>query len=235
MEKDRSLHRSDIGGLLPIPDPTDLTTKALMREVGALRDLVFQRLDAMDKAVELFDANLTRVPTEVDKQIANLRELIFARFDVDHSHIERNRQLGIERFQAIDQRFEERDTRIELTTHAAKEALEAALHAAEKAVNKQNEAFAAAIDKSEASSAKQIEQLQDFLTSSNTATNAKIDDQKERILRLEGEGRGKHAAVEERQSQTTGVVQFIGVIISMILSVTAIASVIVTAMTRVAR
>ncbi len=60
---------------IPIPDPSVLTSDRLRREIDALREVVYTRLDAIDKATNLFQENLTRVPTDTDKQIQHLKEL----------------------------------------------------------------------------------------------------------------------------------------------------------------
>jgi hypothetical protein len=59
----------------PIPDPTTLTTNQLNAAILALKELVVTRLDGMDKAMSLFNENITRVPTDTDKQIQHLKEL----------------------------------------------------------------------------------------------------------------------------------------------------------------
>src|SRR6185503_2831523 len=79
----------------PIPDPTVLTTQQLQREVAALKEIIFTRLDANDKAVQLLHEDVTRVPTDTDKQIAHLKEL--------HE----------EKFDSIDQQIKERDARMD--------------------------------------------------------------------------------------------------------------------------
>lgn len=63
------------GNSRPVPDPTLLTTQQLLREMGNLKEVIFTRLDGMDRAILLFQENLTRVPTDTDKQIARLQEL----------------------------------------------------------------------------------------------------------------------------------------------------------------
>ena len=63
------------GDVRPVPDPTLLTTMALTREVAALKELLEARIEALGKAQALFETNLTRLPTEVDKQIGQLKEL----------------------------------------------------------------------------------------------------------------------------------------------------------------
>jgi cobalamin biosynthesis Mg chelatase CobN len=56
-------------------DPSSLTMAQIFREIGSLKELVFTRLDAMDLAMRIFNENITRGPTDVDKQISNLRTL----------------------------------------------------------------------------------------------------------------------------------------------------------------
>lgn len=161
MTMDRPPDRSEI-------DPTALTTQAILREVTALRDIVFTRFEAMDKAMALFSDNLTRVPTDTDKQVGNLKEL--------HQ----------EKFDSIQVQFSERDVRVEQTAKDTKVAVDAALQAAEKAVEKQNEAFSLSINKSEAATLKQIDGQAALIQSATSALNDKIDDIKERLTRIEG-------------------------------------------------
>jgi len=58
----------------PVPDPTARTVEALAREIAGLKEVVFTRLDAMDRAQDLFREDLVRVPTATDKAVSNLRE-----------------------------------------------------------------------------------------------------------------------------------------------------------------
>src|SRR6478672_11107389 len=80
---------------VPVPDPTTLTTAALLREIASLKEIVFTRLDAMDRAMMVFSDAITRAPTDVDKQIAHLKEL--------HQ----------EKFESIVKQFSERDARMD--------------------------------------------------------------------------------------------------------------------------
>ncbi len=115
------------GSYVPIPDPTVLTTQQLQREIAASRDLVevriegirevFEtRLEAMDKAVQLF-------APEASDMFRQLREL--------HG----------ERFASIEKQFIGWDARISEATAASQKAIDAALQAAEKAVGKMESAF----------------------------------------------------------------------------------------------
>src|SRR5271163_46358 len=98
----------------PVPDPTLLTTQQLLRELSTLRELIFTRLDAMDRATSLLSETVNRTPTVVQTEISHVREL-----------------TG-ERFTAIDQQFRERDIRTEKADKASKEALDAALLSAKE-------------------------------------------------------------------------------------------------------
>ncbi len=82
----------------------------------------------------MFNANITRVPTDTDKQIQHLKELVVAL-------IEERDKLVAEKFNGISTQFKERDVRVEQTARDTKVAVDAALQAAEKAVIKQNEQF----------------------------------------------------------------------------------------------
>jgi cobalamin biosynthesis Mg chelatase CobN len=64
-----------------IQDPTSLTMAQIFREISSLKELVFTRMDAMDLAMRIFNENITRVPTDVDKQISNLRTLHDAKIE----------------------------------------------------------------------------------------------------------------------------------------------------------
>ena len=112
----------------PVPDPTLLTTQQLLREMASLRELVFTRLDGMDRATELLSETVNRTPTVIQTEIKHVRE------------------LENERFAGVAQQFQERDTRSEQAGKAAKDALDAALAAAAKAAEKTEQNFTKQID-----------------------------------------------------------------------------------------
>src|SRR5579859_5246367 len=123
--------------LRPVPDPTVLTTQQLQREIGTSRELVealasgmqrvFEtRLDAMDKAIQLLQAETDRAPARIVQVVDHLRSV--------HD----------EKFRSIDKQFLERDTRTEQTSRDSKVAVDAALQAAKEAVGEQNKSNALA-------------------------------------------------------------------------------------------
>lgn len=155
-------------------DPTSLTTAALMREVAGLKELVGTRLDAMDKAIALLQAQADRSPSidVVDKSVKHLDDLI------------------IEKFLGVEKQFVERDKRTEQLSLADKTAIAAALSAQKEAVVAQNESNTKASDKMEMSFSKLIEQTQALLTAQKAASDDKIDDLKGRLMLIEGSSKG---------------------------------------------
>jgi hypothetical protein len=191
---------------IPVPDPTVLTTQALTREIEHLKELFNQRVTAMDKAMDLFNANITRVPTDTDKQISHLERLMTERFaTVD------------EKFRSVYAQFMDRDSRVEQTARDTKVAVDAALQAAEKAVGKQNESFSLSIAKSETATTKQIDQQGIIISTSTAALNDKIEDMKARLTLIEGQAVGKR----DVSSSTTN---WLGVIVGGLLAVAALIS-----------
>lgn len=160
-------------GSTPVPDPTLLTTQALVREIAALREVLeakidgernvlATKIDGMAKAVELLQVISDRQPQDVDKKVTNLRIL--------HE----------EKFHSIDVQFHERDVRVEQTAKDTKTAVDAALAAQEKSAGKQADSFALSIGKSENATTKQIDALDE-----------KINDMKDRLMRIEGVKTGR--------------------------------------------
>lgn len=174
----------------PEPDPSVLTTAALLREVASLKELVFTRIDAIDKAITVAHDDLVRVPTEVQKTVGNLRDLHDQRFEAVEKELEYRTTLYNEKFASVQTQFRERDTRVEQTAKDNKVAVDAALSAAKEAFGEQNKSSALAIAKSETSIAKQIDSLVALITTATKALDDKITDAKDRLTRLEGKGEG---------------------------------------------
>jgi len=159
--------------------------------VGAEYRTITARLDAMDRAMALFQDNITRVPTDTDKQIKQLRDLVYETFKVVN-----------ERFSSIDLRFTERDTRFNEVAKLNGTAVDAAFHAAREAVTK-----------SEGSVAKQVDQLNVLLSRSSEAVESKISDIKDRITAMENRSIGQ---VENRNTGRSDQLQWVGLIALLI-------------------
>lgn len=176
---------------VPIPDPTILTTVQLNREIAALKEVVFTRLDGMDKALNLVNDVALRVPSAVDSAISHLRDL--------HE----------EKFKSIALQFSERDTRSEQGSRDSKVAVDAALQAAKEAFVEQNKSSALAIAKSESATMKQIDQLGAMIQTTYSGTNDKIDDIKSRLTLIEGKGFGVVATNLGHQTSSSFVVALV--------------------------
>jgi len=171
---------------IPIPDPTLLTTEQLRRELGSLRELVETRLAGMDKATILLSNGVTRVPTEIDKQISHLKEFFLERFGT----VQEKFGTVQEKFTSVQKQFEERDVRTVAAATAATTAVNAALQAQKEAAGAQNDSLSASIAKSEAATIKQIEGINDLLAANAASLGDKIVTVSARLDRGEGASTG---------------------------------------------
>jgi hypothetical protein len=197
------------GQWVPVPDPTVLTTEALLREISNLREILSARMDAMDVATELRIAELLKVPHETQKLIDHL-------FD-----------LHEEKFRSVAVQFVERDVRTDQANRAAKEALDAALLAAKELIGATNLANAAKQDKSEDNFTKQIDQLTTLITTNQSATDARITELKERIDRGAGGSEGAQFQRVETRQQNAAVYALIGLGFSALVIVVAVIGVVI--------
>jgi hypothetical protein len=165
------------------PDPSFLTTQQLAREISGLRELLEARLNAIDKATSLFEGNLTRVPTEVDKAVATLQALHEAKFSEVSTTI---RGLNV----LIDEKFLLRDKGVKETADLTSTALQAALAAAEKSAQKTSDSFIVSASKTEATFTKIQDAQAAAVSALSSALNDKMQDQKERITAIEARSGG---------------------------------------------
>ncbi len=157
----------------------DRTIVGLSENISAKFEAIGVRLNAMDKAVTVFHDDFTRVPTQVDRAIKDLRQLM-------ESKIDKVVEVTVERFARVDVLFVEGDKRTQQLSTANALALAAALQAAKEAVAEQNRSNTTAIAKSESAVGEQIPQLQVSFQTVNQGANEKIDDIKSRLYRGEG-------------------------------------------------
>lgn len=158
----------------PIPDPTELTTAQLYREIAALTRIMETRMEGYDKAIELLQAFADRMPTTAMVQ-ASLDGL---------------KAVMEERFISTKMQFEQRDV-----------AVAAALQAAKEAVLEQNRSSATAISKSELATQKQIDTQSSLISTATGALRDQIDDLKARLIRVEeGSTVQKETKTDNRQN-----------------------------------
>lgn len=194
-------------GNRPIPDPTAQTSDAIDRAVSSLRELLEARISretepikatiaAMDKAIIVFADNLTRVPTDVDKQVGNLKEFMLEKFNAEQQHF----RTVDEKFHGVETQFIERDVRVKESATATATAVAAALQAAKEAVGEQNKSFTLSIDKSEKATGEQINQQRVLFETTTKGLNDKISDLQERLARIDALGLGRREAVGDSRA-----------------------------------
>ena len=103
---------------IPIPDPSAVTVTMIAREVLTLRELIGERLDGMDKAIEIVAQSAARIPSAAQIDINNLRELMN------------------EKFSGLNHRFTEGQKRNDLQAIEYKDNIKTAFDAADKAIIK---------------------------------------------------------------------------------------------------
>jgi len=170
--------------------------------------IIVARLDAMQKAQDLFQADLTRVPTTVDRQIVGLRELLVARIEsidkdmletrkalearegivarqIDHAQamsfgkVEELLSVTTEKFLGVAAQFAERDTRTDQRAGDTKLAVDAAFAAAKEATAKIEAGFT-----------KQIDGMSAIIDTKTNNLSGGIGDLKERLTALEARTAG---------------------------------------------
>lgn len=178
------------------------TMAAMQEAVKNLREIfaadikgLETRLAAIDKATELFTENLSRVPTDTDKQVGHLKELHDERFASVAKEL-------VALSDGIAKQFAERDVRTDAAAIGTAKAVDAALQAQKEAAGSTNDANKEAIAKSEANTTKLIDGINTLLASNVKATDEKINDLKGRLDRGEGITRGGQEQRTEKRADT---------------------------------
>ncbi len=153
---------------IPVPDPTVLTTQQLERGLQAERDYLearlatlVQRLDSMDLANEVLNETVTRVPTDMQREVGHMRELL---------------QASIE---GIERRLADNDLRFDHALRAQKEL-----------TTQRNKSNTTAIDKSESSIERSMEKLSELFRSGINGISSQVADLKGRVTAIEASKTG---------------------------------------------
>ena len=146
---------------IPSPDPSDLTVNMILREIASVRSLLETRVAAVEKASDVFRENLTRVPTDVDKAIERVREIVTLQVKNLEMEIESLEHRYSERFNEVQlrdqQRFDSSSVALAAASVAAEKAIAAALSAADRSVQSALQAAGASVSKSDQSTEKRFE------------------------------------------------------------------------------
>lgn len=199
---------------IPIPDPSLITSRAILETKAELRkefadalasraelsavlaaanhEKSLLRIAAVEKEHTTFKEDLQRVPTQLDREIARLQVL----FD--------------EKLRSLDVKMDLIASATDKQRLNAEDAIQAAFLAAEKVSNSQRSAFESQISKSESSFTKEIDSLKALLTATRDAITADVANLKGRIDRGEGGHTGAREAVSDRQANSGVIIGFIG-------------------------
>jgi hypothetical protein len=204
-----------------------MTTRALLREVAMLRELMESRINSQKEVVE------TRL-TAMDKAVVLLQTSTELQRTVILSQVEQLKDLHGEKFQGVQRQFTERDERTKSTAELNQKAIDAALQAAKELVGVQAKSNEQTNAKTESMLVKQVEGIIDLIKTNALSTSDKIeanaksandrnDGMKERIAMMES----RQSAYESRGK---GAGDMWGVIIGVIGVVAAVAIVVATVM-----
>jgi len=167
----------------PVPDPTVLTSQALYREVAGLKELITDRIKALDEA-------------SADARQAILNEL--------HIAIEARDALDAEKDKRIAQQFDLVERQRVEQKKDTKDAVDAALAAAKEAMKEQTTASERATNKSETAINKLVEQQALTFKADIESQRRATDENKERIGELE---RSLRAEIGKVDTKVSGVLQ----------------------------
>lgn len=186
--------------VVPVPDPSTLTTEAMHREIASLKELLTTQIAA--------------IRVDLKHDFEQVQVIIRGIYD--------------EKFIGITTQLRERDARVEQSARTADAALQAALQAAKEAVGKQTEFFTTTISELKQAVTKQLDSLKVLIDTVSASLDAKINEVKDRVGIIEGTDRGQRGAIHDRQSATFNVANVIGMIGGIIGAVAIIVTLFIT-------
>jgi hypothetical protein len=155
------------GGLVPVPDPTLLTTQSLQREIAALKELFTTELKSIDQRISEVSAYSRARNEDIRSASTTLQALL-------EEKIDKLSAVCIEKFAGVGAQFAERDTRTDQRAGDTKLAVDAAFAAAKEATAKIEAGFT-----------KQIDGMTQILDSKTANLGGNIDDLKQRMTAVE--------------------------------------------------
>ena len=108
-------------------------------EIEFLEKLLTSRIDNVEKSIQVSHEDLVRVPTELQKQITTLRDLIESKIGAEHL-------LKEEKFKTVFQRFDLLEEQRKEQKEDTKISVDAALVSSERIAAEQNRSFAMSIN-----------------------------------------------------------------------------------------
>lgn len=212
------------GGLVPVPDPTLLTTNLVEKAISALRAELSVQFNAMAEATRLVREGHIKLiedtQIQIKKCVDQAKELWDAKNSGTEERVKKLDEVSKEQFARIAIQFDERDKRTEQLSQAQKEAanalslasataIAAALQAQKEAAGAQNDSNAASITKSEAAFTKQIDQMAVLVQQIQKGNDDKVADLKAQISNLASRldrGEGKQSGGRDVWGYVVGAI-----------------------------
>jgi TolA-binding protein len=204
--------------LRSVSDPQALMQAIADRTALNLRSELITKIDAMEKAVVLWHDDLVRVPTEVQKSVAAVREILeqvilrsksevhddlsnkieksFGEIVKLNGKIATLSEVSEERFKSIQIQFTLLKQATEQLDLANKTAIAAALQAQKESAGETQKSSQAAIAKSETSTSEAIKALTTTFQVAISALTDRYNDLKSRLDRGEGKSSQSDPAIE---------------------------------------
>ena len=178
---------------------------AVQASVPALRNLIEQRLGAMDLAAQVLARSIEKFPSDLDRAVSNVREVLLGetkrvqntteeKFTAVSGSLENIREVLLAEIKRVQSVTEEKFTAIDGTFSSNALALTAALAAQKEAAAEQNKSNTLAITKSESSTKETIAANAVQAQTGLASLENQFDDIKERVVRIESAGVGDNAA-----------------------------------------
>ena len=190
-----------VTALRSVSDPQALMQAISDRSVVNLRSEIGARIDSMDKATNLWHEDLVRVPTEVQRTVAAVREFLEQYIQRVHADIKGElgrefetllgkittlSEVSDERFKGIQIQFNLLKQATEQLDLANKTAIAAALQAQKESAGETQKSSQAAIAKSETSTSEAIKALTASFNTAIAGITDRYNDLKGRMDRGEG-------------------------------------------------
>jgi hypothetical protein len=177
------------------------------------------RIDPTVLTTEVIDKAKEDLRREMETIVTGLRIEVM-------SEIRRVNDVADQKFNAIKQQFDERDTRTEQAAAEGRISLDAALAAAKEAVTEQNKSNALSIEKSEVATQKRIDANELLSRTSLAALSDRLDDVKERQDKGQAGVNGVALERTEHRLDRSGYTAFyaaamltIGIVVSTLIAV----------------
>ena len=191
------------GGLVPVPDPTKLTTDQLTDKISGLHEL-FEAYREGDKAIvsdlkEQFKLTVSLVDEKIDGRIT---ERVAGKIDLLGERIRSLSDVTTQQFKSITDTFAEKDKAVSVGLSAQKEAA-----AAQQASNTE------ATNKMESNFTKLLDQGQELLAEVRRNTEIQIGDIKDRLTSIESRAQGVTVQkAETSQTATQNWAYIVGIL-----------------------